>query len=162
MSMPLGHRTDLGPKGKGESSMFGKRMDSEAVYGFDPQDPSDRAKAALPELQRPFSKKQGGRVARLQTPTDSRLPGLRNAPWDDIVASQGGSEPPQGLERSAYVTLLRPSGPEDGMAYGARALWSRSLHSSRGSHAPSWRTGKPFTRRREAGACRFSADGRSA
>jgi len=162
MSLPLGHRTYFGLKGKEDSSMFGKRMCSEAVYGHDPQDPSDTVKAGLPELQRPFSKKHGGRVARLHTPVDSRLPGLRKTPWDGIVAGQGGSEPPQGLERSTYVTLQNPPRPEDGIAYGTRVLWRRSLRSSRGSHAPPRRTEKPFTRRREAGACRFSANGRSA
>jgi hypothetical protein len=162
MSMPLGHRTYLGPKGKGENSMFGKRMCSEAVYGHDPQDPSDMVKAELPELQRPFSKNSGGRVARLHTPLGLRIPGGGSAPGNDIVASQGRSERPQGLKRSTYVTLPHPSRSENGIAYGTRVLWRRSLRSSRGSHAPPRRTGKPFAWRREAGACRFSADGRSA
>lgn len=162
MSSPLGHRTHFGPKGKEDNSMFGKRMRSEVVYGRDPQDPSNRVKATLPELQRPFSKQQGGRVARLQTPFGSRIPGRGSAPGKDIVAGQGRNERPQGLERSTYVTLLRPSRPEDGIAYGTRVLGRRSLRSSRGSHAPPRRTGKPFTRRREAGACRFSVEGRSA
>jgi len=162
MLLPLGYRTYFGLKGKEENSMFGKRMCSEAVYGHDPQDPSDTVKAILLELQRPFSRKHGGRVAQLHTPMDSRIPGIGSAPGNDIVASQGGSEPSQGLERSTYVTLSRPSRPEDGIAYGARALWRRSLRSSRGSHAPPRGTGEPFTGRREAGVCRFSLDGRSA
>jgi hypothetical protein len=58
MSAPVGHRTHLGPKGKGESSMFGKRMDREAVYRFGPQDPSDMAKAGLLQSQGPVSQKQ--------------------------------------------------------------------------------------------------------
>jgi hypothetical protein len=56
MSTPMGHRTYLGPKGKGESSMFGKRKMLEAVYGIDPQGPSDMAKATLLEPQDPMSK----------------------------------------------------------------------------------------------------------
>src|SRR6266536_786865 len=39
------------------------------------------------------------------------------------------------------------------MAYGARALRSRSARSSRGSGAPPGRTGKPFTGRRGTGGC---------
>lgn len=162
MLMPLGYRTYLGLKRKGENSMFGKRVRPEAVYGRDPQNPGDKAKAVLLELQRPFSKCRGSRVARLHTPIVRRIQGPGAAPEKDIATGQGGSEPPQGLERSAYVALLRLSRPEDGIAYGARALWRRNLHSSRGSHAPSRRAGKPLTRQREVGVCRFSVNGRFA
>jgi hypothetical protein len=42
----------------GDNSMFGKRMSREAVNRLDPQDPSDRAKADLPESQGPVNQKQ--------------------------------------------------------------------------------------------------------
>jgi hypothetical protein len=47
-----------------------------------------------------------------------------------------GSEHIQGDEGGAYVALACFSMMHHGMAYGARALGSRSRHSSRGSHAP--------------------------
>jgi hypothetical protein len=55
-----------------------------------------------------------------------------------------GCDPIQGDERDAYVTLARQALEKFGIAYGARALWRRSLRSSP-------RTGKPSTWRRETG-----------
>src|SRR5829696_9460504 len=60
-----------------------------------------------------------------------------------------GNDPTEGNGRGTYVALeKRLTLRECGIAYGARALWRRSLHSSP-------RTGKPSTttttRRREAG-----------
>jgi hypothetical protein len=55
-AIPIGRRTHLEPKGEGETSMSGKRMNSETVYGSDPQDLSDTVKAGLPEPQDPLSK----------------------------------------------------------------------------------------------------------
>ncbi len=64
MSTPMGRRTCLGPKGMGDNSMFGKRMSREAVKRLDPQDPSDRAKADLPESQGPVNESSwSGRTA---------------------------------------------------------------------------------------------------
>jgi hypothetical protein len=40
---------------------------------------------------------------------------------------------------------------ERGIAYGARVLWRRRSRSSRGSHAPPGRTGKPSAGRRGPG-----------
>ena len=40
---------------------------------------------------------------------------------------------------------------ERGIAYGARAPWSRSAHSSRGTHDPPGRAGKPSAGRRGTG-----------
>jgi len=58
MSIPMGRRTYLGPKGMGDKSMFGKRMSREAVERLDPQDSSDMAKADLPESQGPVNQRQ--------------------------------------------------------------------------------------------------------
>ena len=75
MSTPTGHRTYLGPKGKGENSMFGKRKVREAVYGTDPQDPSDMAKATLLEPQDPLSKEHlaGYNGYNPSRPSDTRV-----------------------------------------------------------------------------------------
>src|SRR5713101_1430208 len=55
------------------------------------------------------------------------------------------SEHIQGDEWGTYVALARSAPPERGMAYGARALGSRSANSTRGSHALPGGTGEPCT-----------------
>ncbi len=51
--MLLGHPIDLKAKAGGEKSMSEKRGSLEGAEGVVPQDPRDRAKAALPESQSP-------------------------------------------------------------------------------------------------------------
>ena len=51
--MLLGHPIDLKAKAGGEKSMSEKRGSLEDAEGAVPQDPRDRAKAALPESQSP-------------------------------------------------------------------------------------------------------------
>ena len=51
--MVLGHPIDLKAKSGGEKSMSEKREPLEAAEGAVPQDPRDKAKAALPESQSP-------------------------------------------------------------------------------------------------------------
>jgi len=51
--MLLGHPIDLKAKAGGERSMSEKRESLEDAEGAVPQDPRDRAKAALPESQSP-------------------------------------------------------------------------------------------------------------
>ncbi len=51
--MLLGHPIDLKAKAGGEKSMSEKREPLEDAEGAVPQDPRDRAKAALPESQSP-------------------------------------------------------------------------------------------------------------
>jgi hypothetical protein len=51
--MLLGHPIDLKAKAGGERSMSEKRGPLEDAEGVVPQDPCDRAKAALPEPQSP-------------------------------------------------------------------------------------------------------------
>ena len=51
--MLLGHPIDLMAKAGGEKSMSEKRGTLEDAEGAVPQDPRDRAKAALPESQSP-------------------------------------------------------------------------------------------------------------
>jgi len=126
-----------------------KRKMSESVYGLVPQRLNDRAKATLPESQSPEvdftpagSTLVTQRRRQAQIKLSSALRSGRRAMRSERI---------QGDERGAYVVLLCFSVTEHGMAYGARALWSRSRHSSRGSHAPPRRVGKPHTRQRAAG-----------
>ena len=51
--MLLGHPIDLKAKARGEKSMSEKRGSLEDAEGAVPQDPRERAKAALPESQSP-------------------------------------------------------------------------------------------------------------
>src|SRR5262245_66555345 len=51
--MLLGHPIDLKAKAGGEKSLSEKRGTLEDAEGVAPQDPRDRAKAALPESQSP-------------------------------------------------------------------------------------------------------------
>jgi hypothetical protein len=51
--MLLGHRVHLTAKAGGDNSMPEKRGALEGAEGVVPQDPRDRAKAALPESQSP-------------------------------------------------------------------------------------------------------------
>ena len=51
--MLLGHPIDLKAKAGGDKSMSEKRGPLEDAEGAVPQDPRDRAKAALPESQSP-------------------------------------------------------------------------------------------------------------
>ena len=55
------------------------------------------------------------------------------------------SERIEGYEWGTYVALGRFSVTEHGMAYGARALGSRSASSTRGGYVPPGRTGEPCT-----------------
>src|SRR5438034_4348393 len=56
-----------------------------------------------------------------------------------------------GDKRGAYVVRARSSMTHHGMAYGARALGSRSRRRSRGSHAPPGSARRSCTRQRAAG-----------
>ncbi len=57
----------------------------------------------------------------------------------------------KGMNGEPTSGSIRCSVTEHGMAYRARALWSRSPHSSRGSNAPPGSAGEPRTGRRVAG-----------
>ena len=62
------------------------------------------------------------------------------------------ASPFKGTDRVPTSRSIRPAQGEFGMAYGARALWSRSVRSSRRSHDLPGRTGKPSTGPRDTGA----------
>src|SRR6266446_2667187 len=57
----------------------------------------------------------------------------------------------QGHEWGTYVARVRSFVTEHGMAYGARALGSRSAKSTRGGDVPPGRTGEPCTGGRGTG-----------
>jgi len=63
--MLLGHPIDLKAKAGGEKSMSEKRGTLEDAEGAVPQDPRDRAKAALPESQSPAVQKSHSLLQRL-------------------------------------------------------------------------------------------------
>lgn len=121
--IPIGHRTHLEPKGEGETSMSGKRMNSETVYGPDPQDLSDMVKAGLPEPQDPLSKVSypGTTVEHPGRPSDTaKVSQLRpNASRRDRVAMSHH----KGLKRAPnslyYIHHDRNSGlPKGRESYG--------------------------------------------
>ena len=64
--MLLGHPIDLKAKAGGEKSMSEKRGTLEDAEGAVPQDPRDRAKAALPESQSPAVQVSHSLLQRLQ------------------------------------------------------------------------------------------------
>ena len=129
-----------------------KRELPEGVYGRDvPQGPRDTARAPLLEPQSPTMKRSVPRSQRLKQ-------GRRYTTKDEMSSEPSGrrvagSDPAQGDGQGAYLALeKRLTLRECGMAYGARALWSRSLRSSLGA-------GKPLTWQRETGAMDVSGEG---
>jgi hypothetical protein len=63
--MLLGHPIDLKAKAGGEKSMSEKRGSLGDAEGAVPQDPRDRAKAALPESQSPAVQQSHSLLRRL-------------------------------------------------------------------------------------------------
>jgi hypothetical protein len=104
MSAPLGHRIYLGPKGMGDNSMFGKRMVPEAVEG-----PIRETRVTRRRLDclnpRVHAVRTSGRVERLQPRLSLGCRSIGIGFGNDIAKGLGGSEPPQGPERGAYITL---------------------------------------------------------
>ena len=104
MSTPLGHRTYLGPKGKGNNSMFGKRMVAETVEG-----PIRKTRVTWRRLDclnsRVHTVKTSGRVERLQPRLSFGCRSIGSGFGNGIAKGLDGNEPSQGLERGAYITL---------------------------------------------------------
>jgi hypothetical protein len=137
-------------KTDGDKSMPLKQKMPEDVYGIVLQDPRDRVKAILPEPQSPTMQLPISRQQRLMSGTSNIRRyqfRRRNLPVGGVVRN----DLTQGDERGTYVALTRLALKERGIAYGARALWRRSLRSSRGSNAPLRRAGESLTGQREAG-----------
>jgi hypothetical protein len=148
----LGSTAYLEAKAKGDNSMPLKREMPEGVYGSVPQDPRDMVRAGLPEPQFPAMQSH---ISRPQ-----RIPGGTAGIWPIPILRQNlpagravGSDPTEGNGRGTYVVLERPlTLRECGIAYGARALWRRSLRSSP-------RAGRPSAWRREAGVRGATGEG---
>ena len=129
--------------------MYVKREISEDVYGMVLQRLRDTVKADCrnPNVQW-WNRTLVGSTSetrRHREPPVRLLPVVRLARWTMR------SERIQGHGWGAYVALARSSVTEHGMAYGARALRSRSRHGSRGRHVPPGSAGKPRAGRRAAG-----------
>ena len=98
--MFLGHPIDLKAKAGGEKSMPEKREPLEGAEGVVPQDPRDRAKAALPESQSPAVQTH----ARCYSAWNAASPGGRPFAFCGLPPPTGrtmGSEPIEGDEWDA-------------------------------------------------------------
>ena len=156
----MGHAAYPDAKAKGNNSMLRKREQAEDVYAsLVPQDPRDMVRTTLFESQFPVAQRAASRLPRPQAgPPLHRLRPCESGQtrFDEWIWLLSGrwtmdTESIQGNKRGTYVALLHPTATNHGIAYGARALWRRSFHSSRRSNDRPGRTGKPFTGRREAG-----------
>jgi len=130
------------PKGTGDHSMPAKRRSAEVSKAAVPQDPRGKVKAKLPEVQSrpeyPQSRRYADSVRRHHV---SPLSCSGEAsPRDEVT---GGHTPGVGMS-GRPKPRSRTTSEKPKIAYGARALWRRSLRSSP-------RPGKPATWRREAG-----------
>ena len=114
--MLLGHPIDLKAKAGGEKSMSEKRGSLEDAEGAVPQDPRDRAKAALPESQSPAVQESHPLLRRLQRSATrggsfkfrDRPPPTGGAMKNDFI---------EGDEWDAYVALdtFTTNGTRDGL-----------------------------------------------
>ena len=114
--MLLGHPIDLKAKAGGEKSMSEKRGPLEDAEGAVPQDPRDRAKAALPESQPPAVQEHTRCLQRLQRSATrggsfdfcGRPPPTGGAMKNDFI---------EGDEWDAYVALdtFNTNGTWDGL-----------------------------------------------
>ena len=114
--MLLGHPIDLKAKAGGEKSMSEKRGALEDAEGAVPQDPRDRAKAALPESQSPAVQEYTRCLQRLQRSATrggtfkfrDRPPPTGGAMKNDFI---------EGDEWDTYVALdtFNTNGTRDGL-----------------------------------------------
>ena len=114
--MLLGHPINLKAKAGGDKSMSEKRGPLEDAEGAVPQDPRDRAKAALPESQSPAVQEYTRCLQRLQR----SVPRGQTVPFCGLPPPTGramGSEPIEGDEWDAYVMLdtFNANGTRDGL-----------------------------------------------
>jgi hypothetical protein len=112
----LGHPTDLKAKAGGERSMSEKRGTLEDAEGVVPQDPRDRAKAALPESQSPAVQESHSLLQRLQrSATRGRSYSFRDRPPPTGGAMKNDFI--EGDEWDAYVALdtFNTNGTWDGL-----------------------------------------------
>ena len=114
--MLLGHPIDLKAKAGGERSMSEKRGTLEDAEGVVPQDPRDRAKAALPESQSPAVEDAHSLLQRLKcSATRGRSFSFRDRPPPTGRAMKNDFI--EGDEWDAYVALdtFSTNGTRDGL-----------------------------------------------
>ena len=114
--MLLGHPIDLKAKAGREKSMSEKRGSLEDAEGAVPQDPRDRAKAALPESQSPAVQLSHPLLQRLQrSATRGGSFSFRNRPPPTGGAMKNDFI--EGDEWDAYVALdtFSTNGTRDGL-----------------------------------------------
>ncbi len=125
---------------------------SEGVEGVAVQGPRDTAKATLLEAQTPAVKGTSP-----DTTPDVGATGIGRFRFSVSTLPAGGRQATslfKGTDGPPTSRSIRPAQGEFGMAYGARALWPRSVRSSRRSRDLPGRTGKPSTGRRDTGVDR--------
>jgi len=135
---------DLDPKGRGDKRMVGKRGPVEDGYTGALQRLNDRAKAGLPDPQCPVVEAHT-RWEPICTPNALGSHGIAFRLWYALPQGRCPARACKGMSGAPTSFSRRSSVAEHGMAYGARALGSRSAKSTRGSHAPPGGTGEPCT-----------------
>jgi hypothetical protein len=143
--------TYLDPKGGRDSSMLLKRGVAEDVYGAALQRLRDRVRAGLPQSQSPGVEYAHSSVARLHADAreSQRFDFCR---WYALLTGRCPMRVLKGMNGRPTSRSTRSAVTEHGMAYSPRGPGSRSRGSSRGSHAPPGRTGKPCTGRSTTGS----------
>jgi len=147
--IPVGHAANLDVKTERDKSMLRKQGPPEDVYGkIALQDPRDMVKATLPEPQFPAIKvaiPRSSRLLRGLRHHDSRTCREGTYQFPINLRTEGDGQRAHSRERTRHLRRAeRQQSRNCGIAYGARALWRRSPHSSP-------RTGKPSTWRRGTG-----------
>ena len=149
---PLGHPIHLKAKARGDKSMSEKQGVAEDAYDTALQGPCDTAKATLPESQSPAVEPHTPRHA-----TASMGDAARSGPFTcrgsfPLLGRRSSATRFKGMRGAPTSRSTRSAPPERGMAYGARALGSRSPRSS-------LRWGKPITWRRGTGRRQVNGEG---
>ena len=144
-------------KREGTTAWRGSTGRSEGVEGVAVQGPRDTAKATLLEAQ--TSVMQG---TSSDTTPDVGATGIGRLDFFVSTLPAGGRQATslfKGTDGPPTSRSTRPAQGEFGMAYGARALWPRSVRSSRRSDDRPGRAGKPPTGRRDTGVNRSTGTG---
>ena len=140
---PLGHRTHLATKVKGESSMLGKRRTGESVVAkvrsarlarhderWNTQSPISRDVHAIRRCYRTLKT-----TTCCASPTSHWALTLRRS--TGTLHSTTGAQRERLRRRKGHLQrATQMLGMEGGIPYGMRILWVRKPRSSRGSHAP--------------------------
>ena len=119
--MPLGHRTYLAVKAKGNSSMFEKVWCEEIAESHACQDPDGMAKPELAEPKCPLCKAHNLGLAII--PKVFRKPIEHYDEVNTLPDNRDRDKRSEGHEMGACSRPVRQSRTEHGIAYGSRGLW---------------------------------------